>query len=53
MSFDLINQERNDRNKSSYVWCEKYDKDDIRVKLEIGSSLVPYPISARKIKTYI
>jgi len=50
---ESINEERNDRNKSSYVW---FDDDNIeagRIKLEIGSSVRPHPFSKKTIKTYI
>ncbi|MDO4275459.1 MAG: nucleotidyl transferase AbiEii/AbiGii toxin family protein [Eubacteriales bacterium] len=48
---EKIPEERNDRNKSSYVWFEEDGKD--RVKLEIGSSIRPDPYSRKMIKSYI
>ena len=45
-----IPEERNDRNKSSYVW---FDDEDAKVKLEIGSSIRPDPFEMRELKTYI
>ena len=42
---EKIEAERNDRNKSAYVWP--------RIKLEIGSSVRPDPFSKRSMKTYI
>ncbi|MDO4328375.1 MAG: nucleotidyl transferase AbiEii/AbiGii toxin family protein [Lachnospiraceae bacterium] len=50
---EKIESERNDRNKSAYVWPENEDKDACRVKLEIGSSVRPDPFSKREMKTYI
>lgn len=44
-----IEDERSDRSKSSYVWFE----EDSRVKLEIGSSVMPDPYEERILKTYI
>lgn len=48
---EKIPDERNDRNKSSYVWFEDGGKE--RVKLEIGSSIRPDPYTSKTIKTYI
>lgn len=48
---EKIPEERNDRNKSSYVWFEEGGKE--RIKLEIGSSIRPDPYSYKEIKTYI
>lgn len=45
-----IPEERNDRNKSAFVW---FDNKDNRVKLEIGSSVRPDPYSSKVIKSYI
>lgn len=42
--------ERNERNKSSYVWFN--DVND-KVKFEIGSSVRPDPFGYKKIKSYI
>lgn len=44
-----INGERSNRNKSSYVLFE----EDSRVKLEIGSSVMPDPYEEKTLKTYI
>ena len=44
-----IQDERSDRSKSSYVWFE----ENSRVKLEIGSSVMPDPYEERTLKTYI
>ncbi|MHB1454209.1 MAG: nucleotidyl transferase AbiEii/AbiGii toxin family protein [Saccharofermentanales bacterium] len=51
--FEKIDDERNDRNKSSYVWFANEDKARGRIKLEIGSSIKPEPYEKRKLKTYI
>ena len=48
-----INEERNDRNKSSYVWFEQEEMDGGRIKLEIGSSVKPEPFEKRRLSTYI
>lgn len=49
---EKIPEERNDRNKSSFVWF-----DDVafagKIKLEIGSSVRPDPYEKRALKTYI
>ena len=50
---EKIESERNDRNKSAYVWPEDEDKDSCRIKLEIGSSVRPDPYSVKTMKTYI
>ena len=44
-----IQDERSDRSKSSYVWFE----ENSRVKLEIGSSVMPDPYEEKTLKTYI
>ncbi|SHJ90223.1 Nucleotidyl transferase AbiEii toxin, Type IV TA system [Hathewaya proteolytica DSM 3090] len=46
---EKIEDERSDRSKSSYVWFE----EEGRVKMEIGSSVMPDPYEARVLKTYI
>lgn len=50
---EKVESERNDRNKSAYVWLENENKDTCRVKLEIGSGVRPDPFSKREMKTYI
>lgn len=45
-----ISEERNKRNKSSYVYWED---ETSRIKLEIGSSVKPEPYNLKAIKTYI
>jgi len=50
---EKIESERNDRNKSAYVWPIDGDKDSCRIKLEIGSSVRPDPYSIKTMKTYI
>lgn len=50
---EKIEAERNDRNKSAYVWPENENRENCRVKLEIGSSVRPDPFSKRSMKTYI
>lgn len=50
---EKIEAERNDRNKSAYVWPEHENMDSCRIKLEIGSSVRPDPYVKRKMKTYI
>lgn len=50
---EIIPEERNDRNKSCYIWfSDKLEPAD-RIKLEIGSSVKPYPYSMRKLQSYI
>ncbi|MDO4545605.1 MAG: nucleotidyl transferase AbiEii/AbiGii toxin family protein [Bacillota bacterium] len=48
-----IAEERNDRNKSSYVWFEEGSQENTKIKLEIGSSIKPEPYSRRTLKAYI
>ena len=50
---EKIEAERNDRNKSAFVWPENESKETCRVKLEIGSSVRPDPFLKRSMKTYI
>lgn len=50
-TIEKIDAERNDRNKSAYVFFE--DNPSVRIKLEIGSSVRPDPYSKRKLQTYI
>lgn len=50
---EKIGAERNDRNKSAYVWPENEKKEICQVKLEIGSSVRPDPFSKKSMKTYI
>lgn len=50
---EKIEAERNDRNKSAYVWPENESREACRIKLEIGSSVRPDPFSKRSMKTYI
>ena len=49
-NFEKINDERNQRNKSSNVWFDDYDK---KIKLEIGSQIKPDPYIKKEIKSYI
>lgn len=46
----IIPEERNERNKSIYFWN---GNQDIRIKLEIGSSVRPEPYSSKTLMTYI
>lgn len=50
---EKIPSERNDRNKSSWVWYEGEDRDSAEIKLEIGSSVRPDPYEKRTLQTYI
>lgn len=50
---EKINGERNNRNKSTYVWFAERRSDEERIKLEIGSSVKPDPYSKKKIRSYI
>ena len=45
-----INNERNKRNKSMFVW---YENEQNKIKLEIGSSVKPEPYSKKTFKSYI
>ena len=46
---EKINSDRNDRNKSMYVWFDDYDK---KIKLEIGSNVKPDPYSSKTLKSF-
>lgn len=46
---EIIPEERNDRNKSSFVFFD----DNLKVKLEIGSSVRPDPFHLKTLKSYI
>ncbi len=50
---EIINEERNDRNKSCYVWFNDNYKEDEKIKLEIGSSVRPHPFGKKRLKSYI
>lgn len=47
---EKIISERNQRNKSSYIWSENYHN---KIKLEIGSQIRPDPYSKKEVKSYI
>ena len=49
-SFEKIINERNQRNKSSYIWYDNYSSG---IKLEIGSQIRPDPYSKKEVKSYI
>lgn len=49
-NFEKIVNERNQRNKSSYIWHDNYSNG---IKLEIGSQIRPDPYSKKEIKSYI
>jgi predicted nucleotidyltransferase component of viral defense system len=51
--FEKIGRERNDRNKSSYVWFSEEFRAEERIKLEIGSSVRPHPYGKKEFKSYI
>ncbi len=48
---EKIGAERNNLNKSSWVWFK--DDNEVRIKLEIGSSVRPHPYSKKSAKSYI
>ena len=50
---EKITGERNDRNKSSYVWFNDKNGANGRIKLEIGSSIRPDPYRPMPVKTYV
>ncbi|MCR5176927.1 MAG: nucleotidyl transferase AbiEii/AbiGii toxin family protein [Anaerovibrio sp.] len=50
---EKIEFERNNRNKSSYIWFNDKDTTNGRIKLEIGSSVRPDPYKPMAVKTYI
>ena len=50
---EKIVEERNDRNKSAFVWFDDSDSVNGRIKLEIGSKVRPEPYRPMKVKTYI
>ena len=50
---EKITGERNDRNKSSYVWFNDKNGTNGRIKLEIGSSIRPDPYRPMPVKTYV
>ena len=52
-NIEKIGYERNDRNKSSFIWFEGEDKETTKVKLEIGSSVRPDPYELHEFKSYI
>ena len=50
---EKIISERNDRNKSAYIWFDETDPANGRIKLEIGSSVRPEPYGKKGIRSYI
>lgn len=50
---ESIGDERNNRNKSSYVWYSDKNKEIEKIKLEIGSSVRPHPFQKKPLKSYI
>jgi predicted nucleotidyltransferase component of viral defense system len=50
---EKITSERNNRNKSSWVWYEGENRNSSQIKLEIGSSVRPDPYTKKTLKTYI
>lgn len=50
---EKIPEERNDRNKSSWIYFPNEDKDSTKVKLEIGSSVRPDPYEKKTLKSYM
>jgi len=51
--FEVVPNERNDRNKSGYVWFNDEYQDLERIKLEIGSSVKPHPYGKKVLRAYI
>ncbi len=51
--YEIIPDERNNRNKSSYVWFSEEKREEEKVKLEIGSCVRPHPHSKKTLKSYI
>lgn len=51
--FDIIREERNDRNKSSIVWFNDAEKETEKIKLEIGSCVRPNYFTKRVLKSHI
>lgn len=52
-NMEKIGSERNNRNKSSFIWFDGEDKDSTKIKLEIGSSVRPDPYEYHEFKSYI
>ena len=50
---EKITSERNNRNKSSWVWYEGENRNSSQIKLKIGSSVRPDPYTKKTLKTYI
>lgn len=50
---EKIPGERNNRNKSAFVWFDESDAINGKIKLEIGSSIRPDPYSKMIVQTYI
>lgn len=50
---ESIDEERNNRNKSCYVWYSDEYKEIEKIKLEIGSSVRPHPFQKKVLKSYI
>jgi predicted nucleotidyltransferase component of viral defense system len=50
---EKIESERNNSNKSSYVWLIDEYKDIEKIKVEIGSSVRPHPYGKKELQSYI
>ena len=50
---EFVIEERNDRNKSSYVWFTDEYRNLERIKLEIGPSVRPHPYERKTMKSSI
>ena len=50
---EFVIEERNDRNKSSYVWFTDEYRNLERIKLDIGSSVRPHQYERKTMKSYI
>ncbi|MBP1763141.1 MAG: hypothetical protein H6Q65_199 [Firmicutes bacterium] len=53
LQFEPIDSERNDKNKSSYVWSDAVGTKELGIKLEIGAVVRPVPYEMKSLKTYI
>jgi predicted nucleotidyltransferase component of viral defense system len=50
---EKIDSERNNRNKSAWLWKNDERKFEERIKLEIGSSVRTHPFSEKEVRSYI
>lgn len=52
-TFEIIGERRSNRSKSSFLWLDKTNFPEEKIKLEIGSMVRPDPVTVRSFMSYI